>query len=91
MKLAFQALVKLAAPDPGRDLVEVPVFLGDHSRLEPMIDTAHTVKRHWEGMLRWFGGRIANPLTENINSLVQAAKAKVRRYRSTRNLKAMVF
>ena len=59
--------------------------------LEPMIEAAHTVKRHWDGILRWFDSKIANGLIEGINSLVQAAKAKARGYRSTRNLKAMVY
>ena len=56
-----------------------------------MIDAAHTVKRHWDGILRWFHGGIANGLIEGINSLIQAAKAKARGYRSTRNLKAIVY
>jgi len=38
--------------------------------------------------LRWFDSKIANGLIEGINSLVQAAKAKARGYRSIRNLKA---
>ena len=33
----------------------------------------------------------ANGLIEGINSLVQAAKAKARGYRSTRNLKAIIY
>ena len=42
-------------------------------------------------MLRWFHSKIANGLIEGINSLVQAAKAKARGYRSNRNLIAMVY
>jgi hypothetical protein len=34
---------------------------------------------------------IANGLIEGINSLVQAAKAKARGYRSTRTLKAITY
>ncbi len=56
-----------------------------------MIEAARTVKRHWDGVLRWFDSKIANELAEGINSLIQAAKAKARGYRSTRNLKAMVY
>jgi transposase len=56
-----------------------------------MIDAARTVKRHRDRILRWFDSRIANGLIEGINSLVQAAKAKARGYRSARNLKAMVY
>jgi transposase len=60
-------------------------------RLEPMKDAARTVKKHKDGILRWFNSKIANGLIEGINSLVQAAKAKARGYRSIRNLKAMVY
>ena len=60
------------------------------SRLDPMIEAARTVKRHWDGILRWFDSKIANGLIEGVNSLVQAAKAKARGYRSTRNLEAIV-
>jgi transposase len=56
-----------------------------------MIEAARTIKRHWDGILRWFDSGIANGLIEGINSLVQAAKAKARGYRSTRNLKAIVY
>jgi len=66
-------------------------FWATHSRLAPMIEAARTVKRHWDGILRWFDSKIANGLIEGINSLVQAAKAKARGYRSTRNLKAIVY
>jgi transposase len=56
-----------------------------------MIEAAKTIKRHWDGILRWFDSNIANGILEGINSLVQAAKAKARGYRSTRNLKAIVY
>ena len=56
-----------------------------------MIEAAKTIKRHWDGVLRWFHTRIANGILEGINSLVQAAKAKARGYRSTRNLKAIIY
>jgi hypothetical protein len=47
--------------------------------------------RHRDGILAWFDSRIANGLIEGINSLVQAAKAKARGYRSTRTLKAITY
>ena len=56
-----------------------------------MIEAARTIKRHRDGVLHWFDSKIANWLIEGISSLIQAAKAKARGYRSTRNLKAMVY
>ncbi len=43
------------------------------------------------GILAWFDSHIANGLIEGINSLVQAAKAKARGYRSIRALKAIAY
>ena len=44
-----------------------------------------------DGVLRWFTSKITNGLLEGINSLIQAAKAKARGYRTSRNLIAMVY
>ena len=77
--------------EAGANYLKAWYFWATHSRLDPMIEAARTVKRHWDGILRWFDSKIANGLIEGINSLVQAAKAKARGYRSSRNLKAMVY
>lgn len=66
-------------------------FWATHSRLGPMIAAAKTVKRHWNGILRWFESRMTNGLLEGLNSLIQAAKARARGYRSDRNLITMVY
>lgn len=66
-------------------------FWATHSRLQPIKDAAYTIKRHWDGVLRWFHSRISNGMLEGFNSLVQAAKARARGYRTTRNLIAMIY
>jgi transposase len=66
-------------------------FWATHSRLQPMIEAARTIKRHWQGVLRWFTSQINNGILEGINSLVQAAKARARGYRSARNLITMIY
>jgi Transposase len=90
IRLAFQDLYEQPCTPTAAAFLKKWYFWATHSRLEPMIEAAHTVKRHWDGILRWFDSKIANGLIEGINSLVQAAKAKTRGYHSTRNLKAMV-
>jgi len=66
-------------------------FWATHSRLEPMKKAAYTIKRHWQGVLQWFKSRISNGILEGINSLIQAAKARARGYRTTRNLITMIY
>jgi transposase len=91
IRLAFQDLYEQDRPEQAAQYLKRWYFWATHSRLEPVIDAAHTVKRHWDGILRWFDSKIANGLIEGINSLVQAARSKARGYRSIRNLTAMVY
>ena len=91
IRLAFQEFYQQPSPELALAFLKKWYFWATHSRLKPIIDAAKTMKRHWNGILRWFDSKIANGLIEGINSLVQAAKAKARGYRSTRNLKAMVY
>lgn len=91
IRLAFQDLYDQPTVEAGAGFLKKWYFWATHSRLEPVIDAAYTIKRHWDGILRWFDSKIANGLIEGINSMVQAAKAKARGYRSIRNLKAMVY
>jgi transposase len=62
-----------------------------HSRLDPMKDAARTIKKHWDGILRWWDSRITNGVLEGLNSLIQAAKAKARGYRTSRNFITMIY
>jgi transposase len=66
-------------------------FWATHSRLQPIIDASYTIKRHWDGVLRWFHSRINNGMLEGFNSLVQSAKARARGYRTNRNFIAMIY
>jgi len=90
IRLAFQELYLQPAKN-AEAFLKKWYWWATHSRLPPMIQAASMVKRHWNGILRWFRSRIANGIIEAINSLVQAAKAKARGYRSLRNLKAIIY
>ena len=91
IRLAFQDLYRQPSAAAGERFLKRWYFWATHSRLPPIIEAARTVNRHRDGILRWFDSRIANGLMEGFNSLVQAAKAKARGYRSNRNLIAMVY
>jgi len=66
-------------------------FWATHSQLQPIKKAAYTIKRHWDGVLRWFHSRINNGMLEGFNSQVQSAKARVRGYRTNLNLIAMIY
>jgi len=90
IKLSFQHLFNCNKGDAERFFKDW-YFWATHSRLEPIVKVAKTLLAHQDGVLRWFRSRVSNGLLEGINSLIQAAKAKARGYRSVRNLITMVY
>ena len=91
IRLTFQEFYQQPTREAAEAFLKKWYFWATHSRLPPIIEAARTIKRHWNGILRWHDTRIANGILEGINSLVQAAKAKARGYRSSRNLHAMIY
>lgn len=90
IKLNFQEIFNqpLEAAEP---LLKKWFFWATHSRLQPVIDAAYTIKRHWNGVLQWFKSQITNGILEGLNSLIQSAKARARGYRTNKNLIAMIY
>lgn len=66
-------------------------FWATHSHIEEIKEAAKTIKRHWAGVLRWYDSKVNNGILEGLNSLVQAAKAKARGYRTFKNLKTIIY
>ena len=91
LRLSFQDIFKERSREWAAILFDKWYAWARRCRLQPMKDVAATMMRHRDGILAWFDSRIANGLIEGINSLVQAAKAKARGYRSLRNLKAITY
>jgi transposase len=74
MRLTFQEL--FAQPDggAGEAFLKRWSYWATHSRWEPMIKAAKTIKGHWGGVLNWFESRLTTGFLEGPNSLVQAAR-----------------
>ena len=66
-------------------------YWATHSRLEPIIKAAKTIKRHWDGIVKWYESKINNGILEGLNSVIQAAKSKARGYKTFRNYKIIVY
>lgn len=91
LKMSFDDLYTLRSPRAARSYLTRWCHWAVRSRVPAMIEAAKTIRRHFEGVLRWFTSKISNGILEGINSLIQAAKAKARGYRSTRNLITMAY
>ena len=91
MRMAFQEVYKQPTWEWGAMFLDRWVRWANRSRLDPVKAVARTIVKHRDGILAWFDSHIANGLIEGINSLVQAAKAKARGYRTLRTLKAITY
>ena len=73
------------------------IFLNDwcalahSSGIGPLVKLAATFQSHRRGILNWWRSQISNGLIEGINSLIQAAIAKARGYRNSRNLISIAY
>jgi transposase len=91
MRENFQEIYKEKTREGFEKSLKRWYFWATHSRIEEMIAAARTIKRHWAGVLRWYDSRINNGILEGLNSLVQAAKAKARGYKTFKSLKTIVY
>ena len=89
-RLAFQDLY-LEPPEDAKKDLDKWFFWATHSRIQPIIESARSIRAHPNGILRWFTSQINNGIFEGINSLIQANKAKARWYRSNRNFATIIY
>jgi transposase len=86
MRLTLQDFYEQPNPKAAAAFLADWCDLALETGLAPVMKVAQTLAEHAKGVLRWFTSRITNGLLEGINSIIQAAKAKARGYRTTRNL-----
>ncbi len=87
----FQEIYKMPTPKLFESMLKRWYFWATHSRIQPMIDAARTIKAHWEGVVQWKKSHIDNGLLEGLNSLIQAAKAKARGFSTFRYFRIVAF
>jgi transposase len=87
----FQEIYKETTREGFASALKKWYFWATHSRIGPVRDAAKTIKRHWFGVLRWYDSKINNGILEGLNSLIQAAKAKARGYRTFKNLETIIY
>jgi transposase len=61
------------------------------SKVTPMREVAHLIRRHLEGIIAWTQTRATNGFLEALNGLFQAAKRKARGYRRLSTIRTVIF
>ena len=66
-------------------------FWATHSRLQPVIEAAKTLKRHEAGLLSYFAHRVSNAGAQGLNSRIQAIRVSARGYRNREHFKTAIW
>lgn len=91
IRQAFQDIYQATSQEEFTTYLRKWYYWATHSKLEPMIKAAKTVKRHWDGIVKWYESKINNGILEGLNSVIQAAKSKARGYKTFKNYKIIVY
>ncbi len=88
---SFQDIYKAPTEESFIILLKKWYFWATHSRLEPIIKAAKTIKSHWDGVVAWKKSQITNGILEGLNSIIQAARTKAKGFRNPRYYKTIVY
>jgi transposase len=66
-------------------------FWATHSKLDPMVNVARFLKRHWQGLISYFEHRITNAVAEGLNSKIQSIKANARGFRNFEHYRVSIL
>lgn len=88
---SFQEIYNAPVPELFEPRLKEWYFWATHCRIQPIIEAARTIKEHWDGVVNWQKTHINNGLLEGLNSLIQAAKAKARGFRTFRCFRIVAF
>ena len=91
LKLALQDIYRLHTPAYAEAKLKQWYYWATHSRLGPIIEAAKTIKRHWEGIVRYFKDRITNGLAEGINGIIQTIKRQARGFKNVQNFITIIY
>jgi len=91
IRLTLQEFWKIEDRDTAEQFLKRWYFWATHSRLQPIIKKAKSIKKHWEGIVNYHDSRITNGLLEGLNSIVQSLKRSARGYRNPKNFMIMIY
>ena len=91
IRQSFQDIYQATTKEEFETYLKKWYFWATHSRLDPIIKAAKTIKKHWDGIVRWHESKINNGILEGLNSVIQATKSKARGYKTFKNYKIIVY
>jgi transposase len=92
MKLVFQDIYReIKDPNAAEAAIKKWLSWAVRSRIEPVKEFAKMIKKHWDGIMRYFTSRLTSGAMESINSRIQNLKRRARGYGNVDNFISMIY
>jgi transposase len=66
-------------------------FWATHSRLQPIIQAARTIKRYWRGVINFLDARVTNGCVEGLNSKIKTAMKRAYGFKHVGYLRTIIY
>lgn len=91
LKVALQRLWQYKRRDFAEAYLKRWFWWATHSRLPQMRAVAHTIKRHWGGILRFVKSRVTNGITEGLNSKIKEAARRAYGFKTYDRYRIIIY
>lgn len=91
IKLALARFWEIADPGEAVAYLKRWYFWATHSRLQPVIQAARTIKRYWKGVVNFFNVRVTNGMVEGLNSKIKTAMKRAYGFKHVAYLRTIIY
>jgi transposase len=91
IKLALARFWDMADPAEAVAYLKRWYFWATHSRLQPVIQAARTIKRYWKGVVSYLDARVTNGMVEGLNSKIKTAMKRAYGFKHVRYLRTIIY
>jgi len=91
LKLSLARFWKIADREEAVAYLRRWYFWATHSRLQPVIAAARTIKRYWQGVVGYLEARVSNGMIEGLNSKIKTAMKRAYGFKHVAYLRTIIY
>ena len=91
IKLALARFWEISDPAEAVAFLKRWHFWATHSRLQPVIQAAMTIKRYWKGVISFLDARVTNGMVEGLNSKIKTAIKRAYGFKQVGYLRTIIY
>jgi transposase len=91
IKLALARFWEIPDPAEAMSYLKRWYFWATHSRLQPVIQAARTIKRYWQGVVNFLDARVTNGMVEGLNSKIETAMKRAYGFKQVGYLRTIIY